>query len=52
MANVKPFYGLRFDTEKVGSLEAVTAPPYDIISNSEQEMLYKKHKNIFTFAEN
>lgn len=45
MANVKPFYGLRFDTEKVGSLEAVTAPPYDIISNSEQEMLYKKHKN-------
>ena len=37
MANVKPFKGLRYDTEKVGSLTNVTTPPYDIISPEEQE---------------
>ncbi len=45
MANVKPFRGLRYNTSKVGSLKAVTAPPYDIISDKEQELLYKKHEN-------
>ena len=45
MAKVKPFYGLRYDTKKVGSLDAVTAPPYDIISPEEQDVLYKNHKN-------
>ena len=45
MAKVKPFYGLRYDTKKVGSLTAVTAPPYDIISPEEQDALYKNHEN-------
>ncbi len=45
MANVKAFYGLRYDTSKVGSLEAVTAPPYDIISPEEQDALYSRHEN-------
>ena len=45
MANVKAFKGLRYDTKKVGSLDAVTAPPYDIISQEEQDALYKNHKN-------
>ena len=45
MANVKPFRGLRYDTEKVGSLSGVTTPPYDIISPAEQEMYCEKHKN-------
>ena len=45
MANVKPFYGLRYDTKKVGSLESVTAPPYDIISPEEQDALYNRHEN-------
>ena len=45
MANVKPFCGLRYDTTKVGSLKEVTAPPYDIISQDEQDALYLKHEN-------
>ncbi len=45
MANVKPFCGLRYNTEKVGSLSFVTAPPYDIISESEQEALVARHEN-------
>jgi uncharacterized protein (DUF1015 family) len=32
---VSPFVGLRFDRERVGSLELVTAPPYDVISPEE-----------------
>lgn len=45
MANVRPFCGLRYNTEKVGSLSFVTAPPYDIISDAEQESLVTRHKN-------
>jgi uncharacterized protein (DUF1015 family) len=30
-----PFVGLRFDRERVGSFEVVTAPPYDVISQEE-----------------
>ncbi len=43
MAVIKPFRGLRFNPEKVGDLNRVMAPPYDIISEKEQEELYGKH---------
>ncbi len=46
MANVKPFKGLRYDTEKVGSLTNVTTPPYDIISPEEQENYSKNEHSI------
>jgi uncharacterized protein (DUF1015 family) len=32
---VSPFIGLRFDRSRVGELERVTAPPYDVISPEE-----------------
>jgi len=32
---ISPFVGLRFDVSRSGSLERVTAPPYDVISPSE-----------------
>jgi uncharacterized protein (DUF1015 family) len=35
MPRVSPFIGLRFDRSRVGSLERVTAPPYDVISTEE-----------------
>jgi uncharacterized protein (DUF1015 family) len=35
MPRVSPFVGLRFDPARVGSLELVTAPPYDVISPQE-----------------
>jgi uncharacterized protein (DUF1015 family) len=43
MAWVLPFRGILFDLTKVGDLTNVVAPPYDIISPTEQEALYQKH---------
>lgn len=37
MPRISPFIGLRFDTERVGSMDLVTAPPYDVISEREHE---------------
>ena len=42
MAEILPFKGIRYEEEKVGTLEVVTAPPYDVISPEEREGLYKK----------
>lgn len=42
MAKVVPFKGLRYNIDKFKDLEAVTAPPYDIISPEEQQELYNK----------
>lgn len=43
MATIAPFNGLRFNTDIVGDLSAVTAPPYDIISPEQQKQLYDAH---------
>ncbi len=40
MAVVKPFAGVRYNPEKV-NLDEVVAPPYDVISEEEQERLYQ-----------
>jgi len=45
MANIIPFKGLRYNTEKIKDLGLVTTPPYDIISPDEQEMFYNMHPN-------
>ncbi len=45
MAQIIPFRGMRFNTEKVGDLKQVTTPPYDIISPEEQDAFYQKHEN-------
>ena len=42
MAKVIPFRGVRYNTEKFKDLNAVTAPPYDIISPAQQQELYNK----------
>ncbi len=36
MSRVSPFVGLLFDLTRVGSLDLVTTPPYDVISPQEQ----------------
>ena len=43
MANIIPFRGLRYNTDIVGDLAAVTTPPYDIISEEEQQRFYDMH---------
>jgi len=45
MANIIPFRGLRYNTEKIKDLSLVTTPPYDIISPDSQEMFYNMHPN-------
>ncbi|MFC1754577.1 DUF1015 domain-containing protein [Thermoproteota archaeon] len=42
MTNIKPFKGLCYNEEKVGDLSRVTCPPYDVISESEQDFYYEQ----------
>ena len=43
MIDVIPFHGLLYNLDITGSLEEVTAPPYDVISPVQQEALYQKN---------
>ena len=43
MVDIAPFKGLLFNQEKTGSVDQVTAPPYDVISPQQQDALYKKN---------
>lgn len=43
MAEISPFNGIRYNLQKVCTLQSVVAPPYDIISPAEQEELYQRH---------
>ena len=45
MANITPFRGLRYNQKKVKDINNVFAPPYDVISEKEQQKLYKQHPN-------
>lgn len=45
MATIIPFKAMRYDTEKVGELQNVVTPPYDIISPEQQKAYYDKHEN-------
>lgn len=41
MAEIRPFRGIIYNREKVGDLDLVIAPPYDIITPVLQERLYQ-----------
>ena len=41
MAEIAPFNGIHYNTEKIGALEPVIGPPYDVISPDEQSALYQ-----------
>jgi len=41
---VKPFKAFRFNEKKVGNVGNCIAPPYDVISSAQQQMLYEKSK--------
>jgi len=43
---IKPFKAFRFDAGVVGDVGSCIAPPYDVISPSQQQQLYKKSKRI------
>ncbi|MBI3017333.1 MAG: DUF1015 domain-containing protein [Deltaproteobacteria bacterium] len=42
MANVRPFKALYYNPKKVSHLENVFVPPYDVISEREQKVFFKK----------
>ncbi len=41
MANIFPFKGILYNKERVWDFALVTAPPYDVISEKEQDQYYK-----------
>ncbi|MCP4748517.1 MAG: DUF1015 domain-containing protein [Desulfobacteraceae bacterium] len=43
MAEFIPFKGIRYNPNKIEDLSKVIAPPYDVISPKEQDMLYQRH---------
>ncbi len=45
MAEIRPFRGVRFDTDKAGSPEELICPPYDIISAQQREKYVEKNPN-------
>jgi len=42
MVEVSPFKGIIYNKEKIGKIDDVTSPPYDIISSDMQAELYEK----------
>lgn len=42
MAVVAPFRGITYHFDKIGSISRLVAPPYDVISEEEQEVYYQR----------
>ena len=42
MADVRPIYATHYDLSKVGSLDDVAAPPYDVIDTEQREALLER----------
>ena len=47
MVEIVPFRGITYNKEKIGKLDNIMSPPYDIISEQMQNQLYNKHSNNF-----
>ncbi|MCX5749887.1 MAG: DUF1015 domain-containing protein [Candidatus Saganbacteria bacterium] len=45
MVEIKPFKGIIYDKEKVRDVSKVISPPYDVISEEEQEKYYSKDEH-------
>ncbi len=45
MVDIAPFSAIRYDESKVGEIDRVIAPPYDVISPAQQDELYARHPN-------
>lgn len=45
MANIKEFSAYRYNSKKIEDIGSVMAPPYDTISDTEQNEYYQNHKN-------
>ncbi len=45
MVDISPFYGIRFNPEKIRDLSTVVTPPYDVIPAHKQKAYYEQHPN-------
>ncbi|MHB0997726.1 MAG: DUF1015 domain-containing protein [Armatimonadota bacterium] len=45
MAIICPFRGVLYNQDKIGKLDDVVAPPYDVISPEDQQWYYDRHPN-------
>jgi len=45
MVDIRPFRGITYNTKKVKDVSRVISPPYDVISQEEQDRLYLKDEN-------
>ena len=45
MAIITPFRGLTYNYNEINDLENIITPPYDVISEKEQEEYYNAHPN-------
>jgi uncharacterized protein (DUF1015 family) len=48
MPRISPFVALRFDAERAGPIDRVTAPPYDVISDHDHERLLSASEHNIT----
>lgn len=44
MAEILPFIGTRYNSQLIGNLAKVLAPPYDVITPEMQDALYERHE--------
>ena len=44
MAKIAPFRGVLYNKDKIRHLETVVSPPYDVISNSMRDELYRANQ--------
>jgi uncharacterized protein (DUF1015 family) len=45
MAEIIPFQGILYNTEKIENISDVVTPPYDVISDKERDAFYERHPN-------
>ncbi|MDP2645632.1 MAG: DUF1015 domain-containing protein [Desulfobacterales bacterium] len=45
MAEIVPFKGVRYNTEKIQILSEVVTPPFDVLTGADQEEFYRLHPN-------
>ena len=43
MVVIMPFRGISYNPQKINDFNKVVAPPYDVISQQEQDALYQRH---------
>ncbi len=45
MAEITPFRGILYNTEKIKNISDVVTPPYDVISDQKRDAFYERHPN-------